>query len=202
MDDIAVEYGINPKDDAWKRLIGLLDAKEANIKDQYEAGERKQKVRFEQSMKKKAVAQGQASINAERAKLNVIDLLEQPENTANRTAGLNTLLRSESGAAIGKNEVIERISNIVPDDVARELLDKQSSWQRWLADKTISDEQFTSMLVNEYVGRIDPNSLIEQLRIRSGETAKEVAGRRKVEKPAPTKRKVISVDEMLSRFAK
>lgn len=129
-----------------------------------------------QALKERQAGQSAASINAERAKGDVGKIREAPGDIALRTGALNTLLRSESGAAIGKGEVLERIMNLVPSDVAKKIMEEQSGFERIILDKAVSDDHFTAMIVNKYVRQIDPQRLIEQLRIRAGEKAEDIFG--------------------------
>jgi hypothetical protein len=174
LDKIAYDYNINTNDPDWKRMMGLLESKKKAVSSVVEAGQKQQKIAFEQKMKKQSSAQGKGSIDAERARLAYLDINATPNDVAKRTEGLNALLRGESGAAIGKNEVLGRIQNVVPGDIAKEILSDQSSWKAWIADKAISDDQFTNMLINDYVDRIDHVKLVEQLKVRAGEKASDI----------------------------
>lgn len=161
-----------------KNVISLrqyLKTQVESVRSQFETEQNIKERAAAEKRANKSAAQSSTSINAERAKLDVKHLVTSPNDNGYRRSALNDLLRSESGAAIGKNETLERIQTVLPDAIARQAGNEAASAAGWLASKFNADEQFTTNMVNKYLGSIDVTKLIEQLRIRSGETADQIA---------------------------
>lgn len=122
----------------------------------------------ERAMKKRSEAGASWSVELERAKQAYNDLKNDPSNITVRNEVLDVLLRSETGAAIAKQETLNRLATLLPSDEATKMQESVGGISGFLASKLQADEAFTANLVKNYVSKMDVDRALKQLNIKAG----------------------------------
>jgi hypothetical protein len=95
-------------------------------------------------------------------------LKENPTDEIAVADAMNRLLRDESGAAIGKDEVLSRMQTVLPKDAYEELASKLGGVSGLLAKYFDVDELLRSRALNQYFSKVDRSKLKNVLRDRIG----------------------------------
>lgn len=164
--DLRTKYGISSAD--LSPVVNYLESKKDEIDKGYKAKLEKEDKAFEQAMKKRSEAGASWSIQLERAKQAYNDLKANPSDFSYRNEALDVLLRNETGAAIAKQETMNRLSTLLPPSESLRMQESVGGVSGFLATKLQADETFTANLVKNYLGKVDVDRVLKQLNLKAG----------------------------------
>jgi hypothetical protein len=188
--DLRTKYGISSSD--LSPVLSYLESRKDEISKGYESKGKKDDKAFEQAMKKRSEAGASWSIQLERAKQAYNDLKANPSDFSYRNEALDVLLRNETGAAIAKQETMNRLATLLPPSESLKMQESVGGVTGFLASRFQADEAFTANLVKNYLGKVDVDRVLKQLNLKAGGKAssgkapsgKDTEGGLRTEKPA------------------
>lgn len=164
--DLRTKYGISSSD--LSPVLSYLESRKDEISKGYESKGKKEDKAFEQAMKKRSEAGASWSIQLERAKQAYNDLKANPSDFSYRNEALDVLLRNETGAAIAKQETMNRLATLLPPSESLNMQESVGGVTGFLASRFQADETFTANLVKNYLGKVDINRVLKQLNLKAG----------------------------------
>lgn len=154
---------LSPKDPMMQSLYKVLEAKKESISDAFQKAE-----------SKRLEGKGTTEDIEKRAE-KVIPvygvykrLKENPNDIATRGDAMNRLLRDESGAAIGKDEVISRLQTILPTNEYENLVSETGGIKGWVANSTGNENLLNIQVMSKYLGKMDVQKMCNILKDRVG----------------------------------
>lgn len=95
-------------------------------------------------------------------------LKSNPSDISARSEALNVLLRKESGAAIGRDEVLSRINTMLPPEDYNNLINETGGLKGWLANTTGNENLLMIQTIRKYLPKMDLNKSLPILRDQIG----------------------------------
>lgn len=123
---------------------------------------------LEMANKQKTMAGATWSTQQERASQAYNDLKQNPGDFSYRNEALDLLLRNETGAAIAKQETLNRLVTLLPPSKAKEVMNSLGGISGFFATRLQADEQFTANLISKYIDQLDMERVMKQLNIKKG----------------------------------
>lgn len=95
-------------------------------------------------------------------------LKTNPNDITTRNDAMNRLLRDESGAAIGKDEVLNRLATVLDPADYKEMVSELGGLKGWVAGTTGNENLLMIQSMEKYLGKMKTDRMLNILRDRIG----------------------------------
>lgn len=174
IDDVT--SGLGENDERVIQIKNHLSRLKKNISDKFQQSEQEEERKFGRAKifrgeaRAKTLEEERRQIDVEKraSKLTpiygVFDRLKKEPNSKRAKAdALNRLLRDESGAAIGKDEVQQRLQTVLPDAEYDNLMSEVGGIKGWIANATGNENLMMIRVMNDYLDKMNTDKLLDAI---------------------------------------